>query len=81
MLYAFRNTLTALTSAQYFFGPDGQQYCSENEVANVLGLNSRDSKDGGCSVEGSEGSDLDDSHTPGREKLKVLINCGRNPNP
>ena len=78
---SFRNTLTALPSAQYFVAPDGQQYCSENEVANALGLNSRVSEGSGCSVEDSGGSNLDDSHTPRHENLKVLIRFSRNPNP
>ena len=56
---------------QYFFAPDGQRYCSENEVAKALNLDLGDSVTGGDSGGGGSGvsgdgvsgdGDVDDSH-------------------
>lgn len=51
---------------QYFFAPDGQRYCSENEVAKALDLDLGDSVSGGGSGGGGSGvscgGDVDDSH-------------------
>lgn len=51
---------------QYFFAPDGQRYCSENEVAKALDLDLGDSVSGGGSGGGGSGvsgdGNVDDSH-------------------